>query len=245
MVRRVLGILCTAALSVVLISCSQAAEPEGVGNTVIVVEEQPHIKNSPPTEALGEAAADSYTDSSEETEEVLVIESVDAVSKDEVVVVESGPEVDEGIDDYDSAYMKTTPEMIQGSEVMLGDTSYRDNLEDDYLVELADSYFDEGYYVVDADTLALNGATFSIDGNRHYFFRGFMAACNTDTQAEIRYYFIMTEEQLFAFIDQYDSFTSGYTDNGSVIEFSFRDAGMTLKYYKDTELMEYVMSYSN
>ncbi|MCR5804925.1 MAG: hypothetical protein K6G47_11760 [Clostridia bacterium] len=244
MVRRVLGIVCVAALSVMLISCAKAAEPSGVGNTIIVVEEDPHVKNSPPTEAK-EEAVDVNIDSSIETEEeVLVIESVDAVSKDDVLIDESEPELD-GLDDYDPAYMKTTPEMIQGVEVLLGDTSYRDNLEDDCLVELADSYFDEGYYVVDADTLALNGATFSIDGNRHYFYRGFMAAYNTDTQAEIRYYFIMTEEQLFAFIDQYDSFTSGYTDNGSVIEFSFRDAGMTLKYYKDTELMEYVMSYSN
>lgn len=240
MVRRVLGILCAAALSVVLISCTQVAEPTEAGNTVVVVEEDPHAKSSPPTEAIGEKSLDKDTFSSAESEETIVIVPGDIEDDDQVKIFES-----DIADDYDTAYMKVTPGMIQGSEVLLGDTSYKDNLEDDYLVELADAYFDEGYYVVDADTLALNGATFSIDGNKHYFYRGFMAAYNTDTETEIRYYFIMTEEQLFAFINQYDGFTSGYTDNGSVIEFSFREEGMTLKYYKDQELMEYVMDYTS
>lgn len=243
MVRRVLGILCAAALSVVLISCSQVAEPTGVGNTVVVVEEDPHVKSSKPTEALDDQITDDHTFSSEETEEAIVIDQSDISIVDKVDIVESDA-IEEDAGDYDTSYMKVTPDMIQGSEVLLGDTSYRDNLEDEVLLTIADQYFDEGYYVVDADTLALNGATFSIDGNRHYFYRGFMAACNTDTESEIRYYFIMTEEMLFAFINQYDGFTSGYTDNGTIIEFSFREEGMTLKYYKESEVMEYVMSYS-
>lgn len=240
MVRRVLGILCAAALSVVLISCTQVAEPEKVGNTVVVVEEDSHSKKTPPTEASEEQGEEVFTYSSVESEEELYIDSVDTDDNGGAVVVES----EAGYSgDYDEAYMKETPSMIQGTEVPLGDTGYRDNLEDESLLELADACYDAGFYVVDADTLAMNGATFSIDGNRHYFYRGFMAAYNTDTESEIRYYFIMTEEQLFAFINQYDGFTSGYTDNGSVIEFAFRDEGMTLKYYKDQELMEYIMDY--
>lgn len=241
MVRRLLGIICVAATAVAFISCSQSAATEEGGKPVVVVEDDSYGKMTVQSEVA-------------ETEaEGTAVESVEAEAVKDYAVYPSEENVDSGIaagevvieedsDIYDSEYMKESPSMIQGTEVPLGDTSYRDNLTDEYLIELADSYFDEGYYVVDADTLAMNGAIFSIDGNRHYFYRGFMAAINSDTQSEIRYYYIMTEEQLFDLINQYQDFTSGYTDNGNVIEFSFRTEGVTLKYYKENMLMEYIMS---
>lgn len=211
MVRKFLTTILVIAAAVTLASCSAASE---------------NVRRSEVSVLFAEKLPD--------TTEAHAIEET-LSSEDDIKIVDPTG----GVVPTDDDYQKPIPSQVNSSEVPYGDTSYKDHLEDKSLLKLADKYYSEGYYVVDAETLASNGAFFTIDGSG-YFYRGFMAALYGEEGTEIRYYFIISEEQLFELVGQYDEFTSGFTDNDEVVHFLFEEEGVELNYYRDTGIMEYI-----
>ena len=144
-------------------------------------------------------------------------------------------------DEETGDYLKVLPALDYSEEFDINDVSYRDELFDESLIELADMWHEEGYLIIGAETLAKNGASFSID-NQHYFYRGFMAASHNVEVPRVMYYFILPEDMLFELIGRYVDFAQDYTEDGDIITFDLGDIdGISLTYDRSTMIMQYSM----
>ena len=153
-----------------------------------------------------------------------------------MIVVESVDEtVAESDDDESDLYLKEIPP-YEETEITLGDTSFRDELTDEILIDEANSLFDQGYLIIGADTLAKNGACLT-DQEGKYFYRGFLAANGNLDVPELRYYYILPEDLMWSVIDTSNSYVASYTLSETKIEFDLVEENETLTYDRENELL--------
>ena len=218
MIRKRTLLIALTVLAVSLTSCSASrSESEDAEGSVLVVENSSELITS--TEA-------------ETAEEVIPSADSQDETLGEVNVLESDEEAD---DDESDIYLKEIPP-FENTEITLGDTSYKDELTDQLLIDEADSLFDQGYLIIGADTLAKNGACLTYQEGK-YFYRGFLAANGNLEVPELRYYYILPEDLLWEVIDTSSSYVSSYTMSETKIEFELVDENETLVYNREQELL--------
>ena len=241
MFRKLLQTLSLVTVIAVLASCSKnPPEDQKVsGKPVVFVEETTTATTTEETMAAAteyeivESVASGEADYSYDyTDDEVIATEPSEVEEDDEFVVE---------DEETGDYLKVLPALDYSEEFDINDVSYRDELFDESLIELADMWHEEGYLIIGAETLAKNGASFSID-NQHYFYRGFMAASHNVEVPRVMYYFILPEDMLFELIGRYVDFAQDYTEDGDIITFDFGDIdGISLTYDRSTMIMEYSM----
>lgn len=235
MIRKVLQILSFLTVIALLAACSKAqTEDKKVSGKPVVFVEETSVAESELTDETTETEA--YSEEAYDTEPELAIE-YDSVDEEEGIII--GVENDDVVIDED--YLKVCPPRNDQESFDTEDTSYRDELTDDILLEYADKWHDEGYMILSADKMAENGAAFTVkDG--YYFYRGFMAAKYDQSNSEVRYYFVMSQDLMFELMDQFAGFSSGFKETEDSIVFDFGDTdGISLTYDKNNQVMEYVM----
>ena len=224
MIRKRTLLIALTVLAVSLTSCSASrSESEDAEGSVLVVENSSEIITVAEEEMTAADAVDE-----------TVVGSVDE-TLGEVYVSES----DEEADDERDLYLKEIPP-YEETEITLGDTSYKDELTDQLLIDEADSLFDQGYLIIGAETLAKNGACLT-DQEGKYFYRGFLAANGNLEVPELRYYYIIPEDLMWNVIDSSSSYVSSYTMSETKIEFELVDDNETLVYDREKELLVDVM----
>ena len=177
-------------------------------------------------------------DTVEETEEEITAGS----SEEKVVDAQKMPVYD-GVDLLDEDYFKENPEVISPDYVYAdrGSTKFRDDLQDDILLNDANELFDKGYIVTSAQQLAEQGASIGIDED-HYLYRGFGAIYITEDNLEVTdlvYEYILPQEAFDIMMEPYyNEYSFKEEQQGTKFLYTIDDS-LFISYDTATELMYY------
>ena len=215
-------------------SCSAVREPE------------PSVTVSTETTATSEVPSETTVEETTATE-TSVVPSPVPVTEPSVETYQSGgiqvmieePPVEGETEvplriKVDEKYFKP---QIEGDEfAIVADKTDYSALEDEILINMADSFVENGFMVFSADNLASKGVFLSVD-DENYLYRGFMAMDIESEQSEVDYVYLMPEEVFDEIMEPMIIDWTKVEDDGQTITYSVDS--LYISYLRDCGLMIY------